>query len=340
MEAWSTVAAALVLFGAAAVPLADQTPFAGESGADASQTHHVHIEDFDMDPLSLQIEAGDSVTWHNHDSASHTATDDDGSWDTGTLSTDETKTITFDDVAEFSYHCEVHPDSMTGYTLEVVEPNEPPTVSIDAPTEGEKLSGATTIEGTASDPDGSVETVEVRVDGGEWRTAEGTSDWSLSWDTQQVADGEHTIEARSFDGSDHSETATVNVTTENPHPDLAVTHLDAEAGLTSTTVTATVDNQGETEANATSLEVRYAAENAGGVVGTQAMPALAVDETHEVSMTWDTADKVGQFELTARVDPADEVLDFTPDNDERSETVCVPGAEGATCAIPGTEAPG
>jgi hypothetical protein len=229
---------------------------------------------------------------------------------------------------------------MTGFELNVLAPNDEPTVAIDEPTPGEVLSGETTVAGTASDPDGSVERVQVRVDGGAWRNATGTTDWSYAWDTVQVADGEHTLEVRSFDGRDHSSIASVTVETDNPHPDLAVDRVDVDPGLTSATVRAEVDNEGEAEASATSLLVRYEADNAQGVVGEDALPALAAGENLTVEMTWDTSDKVGEFQVTAVADPDDEVLDFTPANDERRETACVPGLEGATCPVPGTEAPG
>jgi plastocyanin len=49
----------------------------------------------------------------NHDSVSHTVTADEGSFDTGNIGQGESKTVTFDKVGTFSYHCTYH-SNMTG----------------------------------------------------------------------------------------------------------------------------------------------------------------------------------------------------------------------------------
>lgn len=339
MDAWTTVFAGIILLGAGLAPIADEiTPDTLDEETSPAATHHVHIENFEMDPLSLTIEQGDTVEWHNHDSVAHTATADDGSWDTGTISSGETEAITFDETLEDDYHCEFHTD-MTGYSLEVIEPNEQPSVTIDSPADGDDLQGVVDIEGTASDPDGDddLTEVEVRIDGGDWQTASGTTDWSLSWDTSEVPDGSHTIEARSFDGFEHSPIATVDVTTDNPQPDLGVSELTTEAGLDQATITATVANTGDAPAEATSLEVAYESDNAQGTVTSADIAALAEGEQTQLEIAWDTLGKVGEFTIVAELDaPASDV---NADNDADSEPVCVPGVEGVTCTVPGTEAP-
>ena len=47
-----------------------------------------------------------------------------------------------------------------------------------------------------------MEVVEIRIDGGNWNTATGTTSWSYDWDTTQYGNGEHLIEARARDDSD------------------------------------------------------------------------------------------------------------------------------------------
>lgn len=334
--------AAFVMTGAGLVPVmgAVDGPLTGDE-AETGEVHHVHIENFDMDPSSLQIEVGDTVEWHNHDSASHTATDDGGDWNTSVLATGETETITFDEVRHDTYHCEVHPSSMTGFELDVVDPNVPPTVEITSPTEGETLTGNATVEGVASDPEGNLQGVEVRIDDGAWRTATGTTDWSYRLDTSTVSNGQHVIQARSFDDENTSEVAEVPVEVFNPDPDLTIEDLAVDEGHEATEVELTVANVGAAPAGESLLTVRYDGYYVSeGTIGEETIPALDAGGTAHVSMTWDTRDKVGEFEITAKADPADQVLDFTPHNDEQSETACVPGTDGATCAIPGTEAPG
>jgi len=94
-------------------------------------------------------------------------------------------------------------------------PNQPPTVSITSPSEGATVNSTVTITGTASDSDGTVQSVEVKIDSGSWQTATGTTSWNFSWDSTGVSDGSHTIYARSYDGTNYSTEAQVNVTVNN-----------------------------------------------------------------------------------------------------------------------------
>ena len=72
----------------------------------------VDISGFAFGPAELQIAAGTTVTWTNQDAASHTVTADDGSFDSGNLTTGQTFSQTFDTPGTYTYHCNIHP-SMT-----------------------------------------------------------------------------------------------------------------------------------------------------------------------------------------------------------------------------------
>jgi plastocyanin len=85
---------------------------------DAALSEKVEIVDFAYDPDPVTIEEGGKVTWQNEDSAPHTATADDGSFDTGTLDEGKLKSETFKEPGTYAYICTVHPD-MHG-TVEVV----------------------------------------------------------------------------------------------------------------------------------------------------------------------------------------------------------------------------
>ena len=78
-----------------------------------------------------------------------------------------------------------------------------PLVWIDVPAEDSSNSGLLTIEGAALD-DLSLETVEVRLDGGAWFAADGLDAWRCDVDTRSMDHGSHSIEARAFDGFTHS----------------------------------------------------------------------------------------------------------------------------------------
>jgi plastocyanin len=69
----------------------------------------VEIKDFDYIPRDLTIDVGATVTWTNYDGSPHTATDDDGGWDTGRLGKNETASVQFDEPGEFGYYCVYHP---------------------------------------------------------------------------------------------------------------------------------------------------------------------------------------------------------------------------------------
>jgi plastocyanin len=79
----------------------------------------VEIVDFAYDPDPVQVETGGKVIWQNMDSAPHTATADDGSFDTGTLEEGKLKSETFKKSGTYTYFCAIHP-TMHG-TVEVID---------------------------------------------------------------------------------------------------------------------------------------------------------------------------------------------------------------------------
>ncbi len=110
--------------GGAAEPEGDATQQGANAPApsgDAVRAGKVEIVEFTYEPDPVTIEAGGKVTWINRDSAPHTATADDGSFDTGTLEEGKLGSESFKDAGSYPYFCEIHPD-MRG-TVEVVEPS-------------------------------------------------------------------------------------------------------------------------------------------------------------------------------------------------------------------------
>lgn len=71
--------------------------------------HIVEITDFAFVPAKLEVESGDTVTWINRDIAPHTATADDGSWDTGLISQNERGSVVVSSGMLMDYYCEYHP---------------------------------------------------------------------------------------------------------------------------------------------------------------------------------------------------------------------------------------
>ncbi len=80
----------------------------------AAQSRVVTISGFAFQPQSLSVQLGDTVTWHNSDAASHTATADGGKWGTSAIASGgNSAPILMDAVGAFPYHCAIHP-GMTG----------------------------------------------------------------------------------------------------------------------------------------------------------------------------------------------------------------------------------
>ena len=111
-RAWASAAFAL----AAAIPLvslhsaAQQAqPAAAESDL-PGQAVHIGIDQFKFQPEHIQIAAGTTVTWVNHDGEPHTVTSIDQHFkSSGALDTDDHFSQTFTEPGTYSYICSVHP---------------------------------------------------------------------------------------------------------------------------------------------------------------------------------------------------------------------------------------
>ena len=71
--------------------------------------HDVAIKSFTFEPARLQVQAGDTIRWTNHDIAPHTATADEFSWDTEEIVNGETGDIVVTEDMETSFFCAFHP---------------------------------------------------------------------------------------------------------------------------------------------------------------------------------------------------------------------------------------
>lgn len=99
-------------------------------------------------------------------------------------------------------------------SVQNVADTTPPTVSITGPASQATVSGATVpVAATATD-ESSVTRVDFYVDGS-LASSSSTSPYGFTWDTTQLANGNHTIEARAFDPSNNMGTASVTVNVQN-----------------------------------------------------------------------------------------------------------------------------
>ena len=100
--------AVVALLAALAISAFGARPAAAQSGVT------VNVGDFFFDAPSLEIAPGTTVTFVNVGAAPHTATGDNGEFDTGTIQPGGSATITFTNAGTFAYHCAIHPARMTG----------------------------------------------------------------------------------------------------------------------------------------------------------------------------------------------------------------------------------
>jgi ribosomal protein L32 len=171
------------------------------------------------------------------------------------------------------------------------QPNEPPTILI-TPLQQDEVSGTITIQGTASDSDGSVEKVHIKLDSGGWRAASGTNSWSYSWDTTVEGDGEHEIYARAEDDDgDHSTLDSISVfvnNTENTAPSVNI--IFPEGGTVSGFVSI-IGTASDVDGDGTISEVQV---NFKGTWET-------AEGTVSWAYIWDTTeDDEGTYEISAR----------------------------------------
>lgn len=78
--------------------------------ARAAATQSVTIRDFAFSPRTVTVQAGDTVTWGNEDSVQHSATAEDGTFDTGLLGEGESGQHSFQEAGTYEYVCTPHPN--------------------------------------------------------------------------------------------------------------------------------------------------------------------------------------------------------------------------------------
>jgi plastocyanin len=112
----TTTTAAATAAPAATTPAAstqssqDQVLKAGQTKpAHAAGDPGVTIVDFSFSPGSITVHVGDTVTWTNNGKQPHTATANDGSFNTPQLKNGQSASHTFTKAGTFAYICAIHP---------------------------------------------------------------------------------------------------------------------------------------------------------------------------------------------------------------------------------------
>ncbi len=93
--------------------------FAGTASGctDPPPVHHqVDIRDLAFDPDAIEVEAGDTITWINHDIVPHTVTGEVDGMESGSIGSGEAFTWVVGKGQVLPYLCEFHP-TMTGKVI-------------------------------------------------------------------------------------------------------------------------------------------------------------------------------------------------------------------------------
>jgi hypothetical protein len=85
-------------------------------------------------------------------------------------------------------------NTTTSANVTVTVDNNAPTLSVTAPTSGTTVSGVRALTASAADAVG-VQSVQFRVDGVNVGAADTSSPYSVSWDSNAIVDGDHTVSA-------------------------------------------------------------------------------------------------------------------------------------------------
>lgn len=92
---------------------------AGIPSALAAVTSVVDMQDSVFSPATLTVEVGDTVTFKNTGALPHTAQTKDGTFDTGNVSSGQSKDVVMKKAGTFSYFCLYHESTGMVGTIEV-----------------------------------------------------------------------------------------------------------------------------------------------------------------------------------------------------------------------------
>ena len=127
----------------AAVP-AETTAPAENTAPAPNGTTTVDISNHAFNPAQLNVAPGTTVTFVNNDTEPHTATADNGLFDTGVLQPGSSFDVFLDGSGTVTYHCELHPDMQGSIVVGQA--------SSSSSSEGETTGGNTPTGDSGSNP--------------------------------------------------------------------------------------------------------------------------------------------------------------------------------------------
>ena len=213
--------------------------------------------------------------------------------------------------------CPIFRDQLTQPYALVVDGNVslvgtdlPPTVNMTAPADGATVSGnPVPLSATAGD-DSAVVSVEFIVDGGTPIPGSdaGGGVWTASWDSNSVADGDHTITARATDDAAQPTTSastTVTVDNDDEFPTVSMTAPSNSVYVTGDLVALAADASDDGAVDSVVFIVEGSppipGTDAGGGVWTASWDSRGPSDGTPVSIRADATDNSGQLTPSAAI---------------------------------------
>lgn len=163
----------------------------------AGPTTDVNVEFSDYRPDRLDVLPGETVSWTNVSTRTHTVTSDTGVFDSGNLVGGARFSVRFDTVGSYRYHCTIHPSIVGEVDVRRVTLATLPPAAVPAGTKVE-------LDGRTADATTPV-AVQRRAQGAAFRTvATVTPAADGTWKATVPADA--TADYRAASGQDVSET--------------------------------------------------------------------------------------------------------------------------------------
>jgi plastocyanin len=84
----------------------------GGGGNGGPGANVVWIQGMAFTPSNITVAAGTTITWTNKDAITHTVTSDNGTFDSGNISSGSSFSYMFSTSGTYTYHCKIHPTMM------------------------------------------------------------------------------------------------------------------------------------------------------------------------------------------------------------------------------------
>jgi plastocyanin len=214
--------------------------FAGFPSAKAANAN-VEVGSNFFSPSSATINVGDTVFW-TWSSGFHSASSDSGFFDSGVASVPHSFSFQFHSAGDFPYYCAVHSfpgNNGQNGVIHVQSANVAPSVTINSPANNAVYLYSPTnidVHATASDSDGSINSVVFQLDGNTRATLTQTP---YNATLSNVGSGAHTITVIATDNAGAQTTTSISVVV-NSQPTVSFTApANNSVAATSSNVTIT-----------------------------------------------------------------------------------------------------